>query len=59
MKKVLVLLSAALLVTGVTFAQDKDQKKKCAKGKTCCKKKSSCSKDKEEKSEKTAEMKSN
>ena len=58
MKKVFMLLSAALLVTGVTFAQDKDQKKKCAKGKSCCQKKH-CSKDKEEKAEKPAEEKSN
>ena len=38
------------------FAQDKDKKKKCAKGKTCCQKGKHCSKDKE-KEEKTAEMK--
>jgi hypothetical protein len=37
MKKVLVLMTAALLVTGVTFA-DNGKKKKCAKGKTCCSK---------------------
>ena len=60
MKKLFLLATAALLVSGVSFANtDKGKKKKCAKGKTCCKKKSSCSKDKEEKSEKTAEMKSN
>ena len=47
MKKVLLLATAALLVSGVTFAQQ-DKKKKCAKGKSCCQKKS-CSKDKKEK----------
>jgi len=36
MKKVLILSIAALMVTGVTFA-DNGKKKKCAKGKTCCK----------------------
>ena len=51
MKKVLLLATAVLLVSGITFAQDK--KKKCAKGKSCCQKKSSCSKDKKEK---TADM---
>lgn len=57
MKKVLLLATAAFLVSGVAFAgTDKDKKKKCAKGKSCCKKAKSCSKDKEEK-EKTAEMK--
>ncbi len=57
MKKVLMLATAAFLVSGVAFAgTDKDKKKKCAKGKSCCKKAKSCSKDKEEK-EKTAEMK--
>ena len=56
MKKVLMLLSAALLITGISFAQDKDKKKKCAKGKTCCQKSKHCSKD-TEKEEKTAEMK--
>jgi hypothetical protein len=57
MKKVLLLATAAFLVSGVAFAgTDKDKKKKCAKGKSCCKKGKSCSKDKEEK-EKTAEMK--
>ena len=53
MKKVLLLATAALLVSGVTFAQQ-DKKKKCAKGKSCCQKTSkSCSKD----AEKTAEVK--
>ena len=49
MKKVFLLATAALLVTGVTFA-DNGKKKKCAKGKTCCSKtetaEKSCSKDK-------------
>lgn len=39
MKKFFVLTAAALLVTGVTFA-DNGKKKKCAKGKTCCSKNS-------------------
>lgn len=41
------LASAALLVTGVSFA-DNGKKKKCAKGKSCCSKseKKECSKDK-------------
>ncbi len=41
MKKVLLLATAALFVTGVTFAEggkDKKNKKKCAKGKSCCSK---------------------
>ncbi len=47
MKKVFLLATAALLVTGVTFADNGKKKKKCAKGKTCCNKaetaeKSSC-----------------
>ncbi|MFN8244193.1 MAG: hypothetical protein U0X40_09110 [Ferruginibacter sp.] len=48
MKKALLLATAALLVTGVTFADNgKGKKKKCAKGKTCCSKHSkSCCKDK-------------
>lgn len=47
MKKLFMLASAALLVTGVAFA-DNGKKKKCAKGKSCCSKsaKKSCSKDK-------------
>ena len=56
MKKVLLLATAALLVSGVSFANnDKDKKKKCAKGKTCCQKAKKCSKEKET----TAEMKTN
>lgn len=58
MKKVLLLATAALLVSGVSFANtDKDKKKKCAKGKTCCKKGMHCSKDKEKEKGATAEMK--
>jgi hypothetical protein len=57
MKKVLMLATAAFLVSGVAFAgTDKDKKKKCAKAKSCCQKAKSCSKDKENK-EKTAEVK--
>ncbi|MBS1510884.1 MAG: hypothetical protein JST86_08595 [Bacteroidetes bacterium] len=55
MKKVLLLATAALLVTGVAFADNgKKKAKKCAKGKTCCTKTASgksCCKDK-----KTASM---
>ncbi|HMI78681.1 MAG TPA: hypothetical protein VK484_07800 [Ferruginibacter sp.] len=54
MKKVILLATAFMFVTGVAFA-DKGKKKKCAKGKSCCTKKSdkhsktskSCCKDKE------------
>ena len=48
MKKVFVLATAALLVTGVTFADGGKKKKCCSKGKTCCKKdgEKSCCKDK-------------
>lgn len=35
MKKVILLATAFLFVTGVAMA-DKGKKKKCAKGKTCC-----------------------
>ena len=35
MKKVFFLATAALLITGVTFAE-KGKKKKCAKAKKCC-----------------------
>jgi hypothetical protein len=49
MKKIFLLATAALLVTGVTFA-DGGKKKKCAKGKSCCDKSASaeksCCKDK-------------
>jgi hypothetical protein len=54
MKKLFLLATAALLVSGVSFANtDKGKKKKCAKGKSCCQKSKSCSKD----TEKTAEVK--
>jgi hypothetical protein len=47
MKKVLLLATAALLVSGVTFANtDKGKKKKCAKGTSCCQKAKACSKEK-------------
>lgn len=50
MKKVLLLATAALLVTGISFADHGKKKKKCAKGKSCCTKtaevKKSCCKDK-------------
>lgn len=57
MKKLFLLATAALLVSGVTFANntDKGKKKKCAKGKTCCNKAKACDK-KAETAEKTAEM---
>jgi hypothetical protein len=45
MKKLFLLATAALLVTGASFAENgKDKKKKCAKGKSCCSKsaKASC-----------------
>ena len=48
MKKVFLLATAVLLVTGVTFADNgKTKKKKCAKGQSCCSGASkSCCKDK-------------
>lgn len=52
MKKVLLLATALMFVTGVALA-DKGKKKKCAKGKTCCSKEAkaksskACCKDKE------------
>jgi hypothetical protein len=55
MKKLFLFATAALLISGVSFANtDKGKKKKCAKGKSCCQGKS-CSKDKDK--EKTAEVK--
>lgn len=50
MKKVFLLGTAFMFVTGVALA-DKGKKKKCAKGKTCCSKdskttKAGCCKDK-------------
>lgn len=54
MKKVILLATAALLVSGVSFADNgKKKKKSCTKSKTCCSHSSkSCCKDKE----KTANM---
>ena len=48
MKKLFLLATAALLVTGASFADNgKKKSKKCAKGKSCCTKTSkSCCKDK-------------
>ena len=52
MKKVFLLATAALLISGVSFA-DGGKKKKCAKGKSCCNHSGkSCCKDKS----KTANM---
>lgn len=55
MKKLFLLATAALLVTGVTFA-DNGKGKKCKKSSSCCKKsgKKCCKKDKAEKE--TAKM---
>lgn len=48
MKKILVLATAAFLVTGVTFADNVKKGKKCAKSKSCCKKSGkSCGKEKD------------
>lgn len=59
MKKVFLLATAAMMVTGIAFANggDNGKKKKCAKGKTCCAKdakaeKKACCKDKAEKTAK-------
>ena len=54
MKKLFLLATAAMFITGVSFAEGGKgkNKKKCAKGKSCCSKKS-CTKDK---SEKTVKM---
>ncbi len=45
MKKLFMLATAALLVTGVAVAEN-GKKKKCAKGKKCCAAKKSCCKKK-------------
>ncbi|MBL7701699.1 MAG: hypothetical protein JNM14_05585 [Ferruginibacter sp.] len=49
MKKVILLATAFLFVTGVAMADKGKKKKKCAKGKTCCTKSEAktagCSKD--------------
>jgi len=54
MKKLFLLATAFVLVSGASFANtDKGKKKKCAKGKSCCKKGSTpCKKD----ATKTTEM---
>ena len=57
MKKVILLATALMFVTGVALADKGKNKKKCAKGKSCCTKesktaKASCCKDKD----KTAKM---
>lgn len=52
MKKVFMLATAALLVSGVSFAHDG---KKCGKGKKCTKKEAGCCKDKDKKA-KAAKM---
>lgn len=45
MKKLLLLSTAFLLISGVTFADNGKKKKKCAKGKSCCSKSAkSCTK---------------
>jgi hypothetical protein len=47
MKKLFLLATAALLVSGVSFADNGKKKKKCAKSKSCCTKSTkSCYKDK-------------
>jgi hypothetical protein len=60
MKKVFLLATTALFLTGAAFADGgKKNKKKCAKSKTCCskdKKAKSCCKDKAAKVEATAAM---
>ena len=54
MKKVFLLATAALMITGVTLA-DNGKKKKCAKGKSCSSKSAkACCKDKEK--DKTAKL---
>jgi hypothetical protein len=53
MKKIVMLITAAFLVTGVSFAQDS---KKCEKGKNCCKKGSTASKEKAAKKTKTVKV---
>lgn len=49
MKKLLLMATACLLITGVTFADNGKKKKKCAKGKSCCSKSAkSCTKAKKD-----------
>ena len=40
MKKIFLLATAALMITGVSLADTGKKKKKCAKGKSCCAEKS-------------------
>ena len=52
MKKLILLATSFMFVTGVALADKGKNKKKCAKGKTCCTKeekttKAGCCKDKE------------
>lgn len=54
MKKVLVLATAAFLVTGFTFAQDKDKKKDAKTEKACCKDGKECKKDEKKEVKSTA-----
>jgi len=64
MKKLFLLATAALMVTGVTFASNegkgKGKKKKCAKGMTSCSKEKAASAEKKacckDKADKTAKM---
>ena len=55
MKKLLILSTAALLISGVSFGHDHGKKKGAKASKSCCKNGKSCCKDKE-KTEKTAKM---
>jgi hypothetical protein len=61
MKKLILMAAFAGLlgstVVANTLGDDKDKKKKCAKGKTCCQKSKKCNKDKEKEAGTTAEMK--
>ena len=54
MKKVLVLATAAFLVTGFAFAQDKDKKTAAKSGKECCKDSKECKKDEKKEVKSTA-----
>ncbi len=60
MKKMFLLATAALMVTGVTFANNegKGKKKNCAIGKTCCSKVASAEEQAchKEKADKTVKM---
>lgn len=44
MKKVFLLATAALLVTGITFGNDHGKRKKCGKGKKCASHSKKCCK---------------